>query len=317
MRAIVPLGLGMVVAVGFADTAKSQPRTGGTYVVTNTVMAGPGGYPSPVPRGTDVVIVGKVVEVDRDDVEVVPYRGAPKERMLKYKVATVQIEDRVLGAGGITRIRVGYLANANGFAGGIHTPVALTATNGGRPPGVVTVAPGLEGCFALAKHPNADFYVVVGAPTYKKDSGFAKEVDRLKKYARTIDDPVAALKAKDLNDRFDAAQILLQRYLMPQGSSKREPVPDEENMLLVALLTDLPWVPADGKRTRADGRIAPHRAALWYSINPGEFGFTRPNPPKRNPGDPPPNMDKLMDEATTKFLTENGDKIKLKRFVQK
>jgi hypothetical protein len=262
-----------------------------------------------------VVIVGKVVDVDRDEVEVAPFRGAPKERMLKYKVATLQIEDRVLGAGGITRIRVGFPADGRPtFA---VTATVATVTDGVRPTGAVTLAAGTEGCFALAKHPNVDFYVVMGPPTYKKDPNFAKEVDKLKKYARTIDDPVAALKAKELSDRFDAAQIILQRYLIPQGSNKREPVPDDENKLLITLLKELPWVPADGKRTRADGKLVPHRAALWYSINPAEFGFKRPDAAKRNPGDPPPNMDKLMEEATTKFLSENGDKIKLKRFVQK
>lgn len=316
MRAIVLFGSAMLAAIAFAAGASGQAKTtGGTYIVTQTVVVGSGGYPSPVPRGADVVIVGKVVEVDRDEVEVKPYRAAPKERMLKYKVATLQIEDRLLGAGGITRIRVGFPADGRPtFA---VTATVATVTDGVRPAGTVTLAAGTEGCFALAKHPTADFYVIVGPPTYKKDASFAKQVDKLKRYAQAIDDPVAALKAKDLNDRFEAAQIILQRYLIPQGSNKREPVPEEENKLLIALLKDLPWVPADGKRTRADGKAVPHRAALWYSINPAEFGFKRPDFPKRNPGDPPPNFDKLMDEATTKFLAENGDKIKLKRFVQK
>jgi hypothetical protein len=261
------------------------------------------------------VIVGKVVDVDRDGVEVAPFRGAPKERMLKYKIATFQIEDRILGAGGITRIRVGFPADGRPTFAITATPAAVT--DGVRPTGTVTLTAGTEGCFALAKHPTADFYVIMGPPTYKKDSNYAKEVDKLKKYGRAINDPVAALKAKDLDDRFESAQIILQRYLIPQGSNKREPVPDEETKLLVALLKELPWVPADGKRTRADGKLVPHRAVLWYSINPGELGFKRPDPPKRNPGDPPPNMDKLMDEATTKFLNESADHIKLKRFVQK
>ncbi len=316
MRAIVRFGLAVLAAIAFAGGASGQAKTtGGTYIATHTVMVGPGGYPSPVPRGTDVVIVGKVVEVDRDEVEVAPFRGAPKERTLKYKVANLQIEDRVLGAGGITRIRVGFPADGRpAFA--VLTPVTATRDVMG-PIGMVTLAAGTEGCFALAKHATADFYVIVGPPTYKKDPSFTKEVDKLKKYARAIDDPVAALKAKDLNDRFEAAQIIFQRYLIPQGANKRELVPEEENRLLIALLKELPWVPADGKRTRADGKVVPHRAALWYAINPSELGFKRPDVPKRNPGDPPPNMDKLMDEATTKFLTENGDKIKLKRFVQK
>jgi hypothetical protein len=233
-------------------------------------------------------------------------------------VAIVKIEDPILGASGITRVRVGYHAEAPAPAAPVpdlppppHVP-APVATG----PAVV-LTPDTEGCFKLAKQPYSDFYVLTGALTRKKDPNFTKEVERLKKVARAISDPVAALKAKDLDDRFEAAQIIFQRYLIPQGSNKREPVPEDENKLLVALLKELPWVPADGKRTRADGKVVPNRAVLWYSFNPGEFGFKRPDVPKRNPGDLPPDFDKLMDEATTKFLAENADKIKLKRFVQK
>jgi hypothetical protein len=309
---VVPLFA--IGTLGHVATAQVTVTATRTFAPTGK-LAGPALGGSVLPPGTDIVIVGKVVDVDRDEVEVAPFRGAQKERMLKYKVATLQIEDRVLGAGGITRIRIGFPADGRPtFA---FTGTVATVTDGVRPTGTVTLAAGTEGCFALAKHPTADFYVIVGPPTYKKQSNYTNEVNKLKKYGRAISDPVAALKAKDLDERFEAAQIILQRYLVPQGSNKREPVPDEETKLLVALLKELPWVPADGKRTRADGKLVPHRAALWYSINPAEFGFKRPDPPKRNPGDPPPNMDKLMEEATTKFLTENGDKIKLKRFVQK
>jgi hypothetical protein len=169
----------------------------------------------------------------------------------------------------------------------------------------------------LAKHPTADFYILTAPLKRPTDPGYAKEVDRLKKTALAMNDPVAALKAKDLDDRFEAARVILSGYLMPRGSNMREAVPDEEVKLIVSLLKELPWNPPDGKRVRPDGRLVPHRAVLWYSINPGELGFKRPEMPKRKPGDPPADFEKLMDEATTRFLKENGDKIKLKRFVQK
>jgi hypothetical protein len=261
------------------------------------------------------VIVGKVVDVDRDEVEAAPFRGAPKERMLKYKVANLQIQERVLGAGGITRIRVGFPADGRpAFA----MTVAATATVGGPVPRVSFDLPtGTEVCIPLAKHPNADFYVMVGPPTYKKDPSFAKEVDKLKMYAKAISDPVAALKAKDIKDRFEAAQIILQRYLIPQGSNKREPIPEEENKLILSLLAELPWVPAGGRRVGPDGKVIPHRSAIWYSINPNELGFKAPARQKLQPGDPPPDYDKLMDKATSEFLKENAEKIRIKRFVQK
>jgi hypothetical protein len=305
--------LALFAASAIVPTALAQA----TVVATRTAVGtGTGGYVPALQPVIDVVIVGKVVEVEPGTIELPLFKGAPKNQNVKYRVAIVKIEDPILGASGITRVRVGYHAEPPMTPGpelppppGLTAPVATGMA--------LVLTPDTEGCFKLAKHPGSDFYVLTGSLTRKKDPNFAKEVEKLKKVARAMNDPVAALKAKDLDDRFEAAQIILQRYLIPQGSNKREPVPDEENTLLVALLKDLPWLPADGKRTRADGKVVPHRAALWYSINPAEFGFKRPDPPKRNPGNPPPNMDKLMDEATTKFLSENGDKIKLKRFVQK
>jgi hypothetical protein len=305
--------------VGLASIGKATAQV--TVTQTRTyVKVGTGGYSgpgftSPVPPGANVVIIGKVIEVEPDAIEVVPFRGAPKERMLKYKVANIQIEDRILGAGGTTRIRVGFPADGRPtFA----MTVAATGTAGGPPPRVSLDLPtGTEACFALAKHPNADFYVLTGPATYKKDPSFAKEVDKLKKYGKAISDPVAALKAKDLKDRFEAAQIILQRYLIPQGSNQREPIPEEENKLILALLSELPWLPPDGKRVGPDGRLVPRRSAIWFSINPNELGFKRPPIPKAVVGDPPLDFEKVMDQATSEFLKEKADKIRIKRFVQK
>jgi hypothetical protein len=274
-----------------------------------------------LPANVHVAVIGKVVEIEPGVIEVSPYRGAPKERMIQYKVANLKIEDRVLGASGVTRLRVGFPADGldPGVLGGFATtprPVA-TATVGYSPNLGVSLKAGTEGCFLLARHPSADFYVLAAPLKRPTDPGYAKEVDRLKRTALAMNDPVAALKAKNLEERFEAGLLILQQYLTPRGSNAREPVPDEENKLLVALLTELPWLPPGGNRVGKDGRLAPHREALWYKINPAELGFKRPDVPKRNPGDPPVDPAKFMDEASAKFLKENGDKIRLKRFVQK
>jgi hypothetical protein len=327
MRAFAPTLLTLLATVVTAQSASAQPvrvrdtvRVDTTSTVTMTI-GGPVGGPV-LPTLSDVVVVGKVVELEPDTVAVAPYRGGPKEQLVSYKVAHLKIEDRVRGASGVTQVRVGFSAEAPALLGpGADTgrtgrAITATVAVGPQPMGI-GLAPGLEGCFYLAKHPTADFYLLVGLPVQKKDPGYAKQVDRLKQVARILDEPVEALKSKDLNERFEAAQMILQRYRTPRGSNMREAVPDEENKLILVLLAELPWVPADGKRVRPDGRMVPHREALWYALNPGEFGFKRPDVPKRQPGDPPVEMTKLMDEATTKFLKENADKIKLKRFVQK
>jgi hypothetical protein len=337
MRVAPPLAL--LAALAFGQNAMAQATTGGTYAVMTDMVSGP-----VAPTIAEVVVVGTVVEVEPGTVEVVPYRGSPKERRDSWKVAILKVEDPVHGASGITRVRVGFPADAQEpdwpGDGKLWRLPSVVMTGPATHAIGVALTPNLEGCFSLAKRPTADFYVLATLPARKKDPEFATEVGHLKRIARAINDPAAALKpkgpddpqwrlpilasaatapvleAKDQADRFEAAQIILQRYLMPRGSNAREPIPDVENKLLVALLAELPWLPADGNRVR-DGTLVPHREVLWYKINPGELGFKRPEMPKRLPGDPPVNSDKLMDEATTKFLKENADKIKLKRFVQK
>lgn len=314
---VAPLAVCATVALG--QTAPAQVTVTRTVLVHTATKGGPGFRPAG-PSYPNVAVVAKVVEVEPGVVEVAPFRGAPKERMLRYKVAIMKIEDPLIGSSGITRVRVGFPADASPSPGdgGPGRPRAVTATVILGPTATGTaLSAGMEGCFALARHANADFYVLSGPPIQKKDPNFAKEVDRLKRYTRATNDPVAALKAKELDARFEAALIILQSYLTPRGSNVREPVPEEENKLIVALLTELPWVPPGGNRVRADGRLIPHREVLWYKINPGELGFKRPEMPKRTPGDPPPDLNKLMDEATSKFLKENADKIRLKQFVQK
>ena len=322
---------GGVRGQGAAKTTATVVKTDTVRVdtvatVTDTVIIATGGMIGPglgggLPSNVQVAVVGKVAEVEPDVVEVAPYRGAPKDRMVKYKVANLKVEDRVLGASGVTRIRVGFPADAAdaGAAGGLgRMTVAVTATVGYMPSApAINLKAGTDGCFLLAKHPTADFYVLTAPLKRPTDPGYAKEVERLKKTALAMNDPVAALKAKDLDDRFEAARIILSGYQMPRGSTLREAVPEEETRLIVGLLKELPWNPADGKRVRPDGRVVPHRSLLWYAINPGELGFKRPEVPKRKPGEPLPDFEKLMDEATTQFLKENGDKITLKRFVQK
>ena len=56
---------------------------------------------------------------------------------------------------------------------------------------------------------------------------------------------------------------------------------------------------------------------MWYMANPHEFGYKEPPIPPQRPGEPPVDYNKIIDEATAKFLKDNGDKIRLKRYVEK
>src|SRR4051812_47404701 len=111
MRLFVPSLLAVVVVAAVGQTSSGQVKTvqvtntvvqhTAVMTVTHTVVAGPG-----LPTNADVVVVGKVVEIEPAVVEVAPFKGARPEQMVKYKVANVKIDDPLVGAGGITRVRV-------------------------------------------------------------------------------------------------------------------------------------------------------------------------------------------------------------------
>ena len=112
MRASILTAGAALTALVAAPTAVGQV----TVRVTNTVLVhtatGPGGMPGIAPgplSNVQVAVVGKVVEVEPAEVEVAPYRGAPKDRMVKYKVANLKVEDRERR---VLRVREGPLGLA-------------------------------------------------------------------------------------------------------------------------------------------------------------------------------------------------------------
>jgi hypothetical protein len=320
MRTLSCFAVAFAAIAFLARPASAQPKLEKSMVMV--------GLQAPAARvaAADAVVIGKVTEVEADPVEVTAYAGAPKDQKASYRVAVLKIDEALLGASGLTRFRVGFPADApaaDAPAGDSPPPPPVARVGRLRRPGVQVVAltPGMEGCFFLTRHHEGDFYVLTGGPPLlAKADNYAKEMEQIKKMVKAIDDPVAALKAKDLTDRFRAAQAILTRYQTPRGSKPgqppaREPIPDEESKLIVALLKELPWVPKDPPA--APGEQPPSRSALWYQINPAEIGFKQPAVPAQKAGDPPVDFNKIMDEESTKFLTNNGDKIKIKRYAAK
>jgi hypothetical protein len=314
MRSRSRLGpaLAATVLVGLTPTAQAKAL----------VMAVPQ-TPAAQAANADAVVVGKVTEVEAETVEASAFPGAPADAKATYKVAVLKIDEALMGGGGVTRFRVGFPADAPA-AGEPAAPGGLPPAAGRirRPGRVMAVAltSGMEGCFVLTRHHEGDFYTLVGPPLLKKADNYAKELEKLKVVTKAIDDPVTALKAKELDARFRAAHAILQRYVTtrnvrPGRPGAREAIPEEENKLIVALLKELPWVP---KETATEpGELAPSRSALWYLANPADFGYKDPVFPVQRPGDPPVDHNKILDEATTKFLTEHADKIKIKKWSSK
>jgi hypothetical protein len=292
------------MSIAFRFSALVAILVGPTVWAKARLVAPNAPRPAALAAQADVVLIGKVVEIEKETVEAPAFAGASPSVKVAFKVAVVKITEPLIGGKGLTQYRVGFPADA---APAVRTPPAAGA------PGAlgrvvrsvrtsVALEAGMEGCFFLSSHPGADFYVVEGgAPLDKKSDGYAKQLEEVRKVARALEDPVAALKGKDLADRFHAATAILNRYQASRpGRNEREAIPAEENRLILDLLLELPWAPA------AAG--APSRTALWPLVRPAELGFRQP---KVAGGD----YNQIMGDATTAFLKENKDKLKIRRYA--
>src|SRR5262249_11390638 len=144
------------------------------------------------------------------------------------------------------------------------------------------------------KHPKEDFYT---AQNYfdvidKKSPNFAKELAEAKKAAKLLADPKAGLKAKDADDRFLTAAMLIIRYKTPKGDgAKLAPVDADQSKLILLALADADWSPKAGRFmmtpqamfsrlgvTAADGwtppkdyKEFPDQAKKWLKANAGKY----------------------------------------------
>ncbi|HKB04174.1 MAG TPA: hypothetical protein VKD90_18265, partial [Gemmataceae bacterium] len=95
-----------LAAALFGLTAAAQMKT----------LVAPNQSPTARAVQAEVVVIGKVTEIEKDAVEGPAYAGAPKDQRATYKVAVVKIEDRLIGAKGLTLVRVGFSTDSPAVA---------------------------------------------------------------------------------------------------------------------------------------------------------------------------------------------------------
>lgn len=255
-------------------------------------------YPvyTPAQRATQAsyVIVGKIVEVEKESLAAEPYPYAAGTS--DYKMVTVKIGERLLGASGITQVRVGF------------APMNLGPRRGRIELEGLKTEVGTEACFFLVPHSSGDFFVPVpwATPLDVSTKAYAEQLAEVKKVTSVIADPLDALKSKDADARAFAVRILLNRYRSApygfgKGEIKQEPIPLEESKLILSAMAEMPWVP-DAKGNA--------RSSVWQQLNLTlADGFTAPLAAAGA------DANKLMDEATLKWLEANKEKYRVKRFV--
>lgn len=190
-----------------------------------------------------IVVVGKVASIEDDTVDAAPFPGSPKAA---HKIAVIKIEDALVGAKGLTHIKVGFLppppappVNPNGPIGGGIRPI--------RPRIDLSLKADQAGCFFLKKHPTADFYVFdyMSQPLNASAENYKDELATTKKAIAAAADPLKALKAEKAEDRYIAAAAVVTKYRTPaeraNGAPKEVAIPAEETKLIFAAILETDW----------------------------------------------------------------------------
>lgn len=258
----------------------------------------------------EVVVVGKVTEIEKEMSKATQFPGAPDK--VDYHVAVLKINESLAGAKGLTNIRIGFLP-APPIGPGVGGPVGGPIR---RPPirrfPNVALTEGQEGCFFLFKHHDGDFYVMqnFSLPLDKKAADFDKQITNVKKVLKTIEDPMAGLKAKDAADRQLAAHVLVQKYRMyPPNAGPKQPkqedIPAEESKLILQTMAEMDWNKFDPQ-----GGASVQNMFGLLGVQQGQHGF---NPPKFQPGQN--DYAKVYAEYVMKWIKDNSDKYHVQKWV--
>ena len=243
----------------------------------------------------DAVVTGKVTALEADLFQAFPplkIAGAPK---IPYRIAVVKVSSVIQGPGDLTELRVGFV------------PLP-TRDNGVLPRyrrlALVELTKGQDGCLFLQKHPEESFYVVQ-APYHvldrAREMSYAADLAEIKRCAGLLKDPVAGLKAPKADDRRLTAAILLFRYRTPTtiytGKPTTEPIDGEQSRLILAALLEYDW-----SETAAQSPMAPLNLFLRLGLTTAD-GWTPPALPRDWPA------------AARKWLADNKDRYRIRRYV--
>ena len=270
----------------------------------------------------EVVVVGKVTGIEKESIEVEPFKGAPNK--LAYKIAVIKIDTAVVGAKGLTHIKVGFQEPVGGVQPAEVAPVDNNKLlpvrvppnrGGGFQP--ITLKADQEGVFYLHKHPTANFYIIQQGynPLDSKDAKYKEEISQLKAIAMTIADPLKSLKAEKAEDRLAAATTLISKYrAFPQNAPMgvdQVAIPAEETKLILKALVEADW-----DKYKTDPIMNPMNAISMIGIYQGTNGIGQF---KLIPGDPNPaeSYRKWYHAEVKKWYETNSSKFEIKKMVPK
>jgi len=279
----------------FALIARPQAAT------TKTIAPLPHRTPARQATQADVIVVGKVNQIEKEFSEATPNPGDMTKVI--YHIAVVNISEGILGAKGLTSIRVGWQPLQ-------VNPQGANIPRKGIPE--ATLTEGQEGVFFLLKHHEGDFYILIryGQPLDKKAPDYESQLQSVKKIVKVIEDPVASLKAKEAGDRLFASAVLLHKYRTYVQTGGKMPVeqniPAEQSKLILSAIAEAPW----GKSEFYEGiQIGAPGLFQMLRVQANQFGF---DPPKSMLGQ---DYQMAYGEYVKKWIKQNGDAYRIQRWV--
>jgi len=246
----------------------------------------------------NIIVVGKVTAIEEKTVPAHQFPGAKENA--DFTIAVVEIKDALLGAKGLTHLKVGFV-EPKAPAGGADKTGGLR-----RPPlrvQPVVLAKGQEGCFLLNQHFEESFYVAPGFDYVldKTNANYDKELGTVKHCAKLLSDPEAGLKSKSADDRSTTAGLLIIRYRTAlTANPKEETIDAEQSKLILQGLADGDW-----SKAFSPTELAPQM--IFGRLNLTDKDGWKPGPFQ--------SFQKEFPEAAKKWLKDNADSYCIKRFV--
>jgi hypothetical protein len=228
------------------------------------------------------IVVGQVSSVEE-----------PKDKP-GHKLMTVKVTESLLGVKGLTHVLVLFTPR------NLQPPPASSA-----PPPTAPLPVGQEACFFLGSLTADASYRPIGFEyaVAKKDQAFEKQLASIKRYAKLLEDPAAGLKARDRDDRFTTAGLLILRYRVVFGADKTEPIDAAESKLILQALAEADWKP-EGPRVPTQEQTQMTPSTLFQLLGAGAKDGWRP----------PANFQEFT-AAAQKWLKEHAGDYRIQRFV--
>ncbi len=233
----------------------------------------------------ETVVVGKVTAIEDKAVQAVTTPGGKDK--VDYKIAVITVGDALVAPKDTKTIRLGFVPPPPNV---VISPAPLLPTVG------------MEGCFFLTKHFDAEFYTAPGPLDFvdKKNGTFEKDVALIKRCVKLLEDPDASLKSKKAEDRFLTAGMLVARYRSRKTqNADTEQIDAEQSKLILNSLLEADWTPSNDFT-----QLTPLMVLGKLPLTEKD-GWSPPKDPKEYPA------------YAQKWLKEHADTYRIGKFVEK